>query len=101
MLDIEKIGPEISVLCKSLGVEKLDIFGSATSDDFRPDSDVDVLVQFDRSVGGLFDRYFDLKEQLERLLGRTVDVVVEDAITNPYFRLEVERSRRCIYVARS
>jgi len=99
MLDIERIRPEIINLCKNLKVKKLDIFGSATSDDFHPDSDVDVLVQFERDSGGLFDRYFTLKEGLEEILGRMVDVVVEDAITNPYFRIEVERSRRNVYAA--
>ena len=99
MLDIEAIKPEIGSLCKKLKVKRLDIFGSATSDDFRPDSDVDVLVEFERDNGGLFDRYFELKESLEDILGRAVDVVVENAITNPYFRLEIERSRRNVYAA--
>jgi len=99
MLDIEKIKPEISDLCRRLKVKRLDIFGSATSDDFRSDSDVDVLVQFERDVGGLFDRYFELNETLEEILERTVDVVVEDAIANPYFKLEAERSRRNVYAA--
>ena len=99
MLDIEKIRPEISDLCKRLKVKRLDIFGSATSDDFRSDSDVDVLVQFERDIGGLFDRYFELKETLEEMLGRTVDMVVEDAITNPHFKMELERSRKNVYAA--
>jgi predicted nucleotidyltransferase len=99
MLDIEKTRAEIGSLCENLRVKRLDIFGSATTDDFRPDSDVDVLVQFERDSGGLFDRYFELKERLEKILRRTVDVVVEDAITNPYFKLEVERTRKNVYAA--
>ncbi len=99
MLDIEEVKQEVSNLCRSLKVKRLDIFGSAASDDFHPDSDVDMLVQFERDSGGLFDRYFELKEGLEEILGRMVDVVVEDAITNPYFRMEVERSRRNVYAA--
>ncbi len=99
MLDIETIRPEIGDLCRKLKVKRLDIFGSATSDDFRPDSDVDVLVQFERDNGGLFDRYFELKERLEDILGRAVDVVVESAIKNPYFRSEVEHTRRNVYAA--
>lgn len=99
MLDIETIRPEIGDLCRKLKVKRLDIFGSATSDDFRPDSDVDVLVQFERDNGGLFDRYFELKESLENILGRAVDVVVEEAIANPYFKSEVECSRRNVYAA--
>lgn len=97
MLDIERIRPKISNLCRNLKVKRLDIFGSAAGDDFRPESDVDVLVQFERDSGRLFDRYFELKERLEEILGRTVDVVVEDAITNPYLKQEVERSRKNVY----
>ena len=97
MLDIERSKSDIQKLCKSLGVKKLDLFGSALGDDFRPESDVDVLVQFDRSIGELFKRYFDLKEGLEEIFGRQVDVIVEDAIKNSYFKMEVENSKRNIY----
>jgi len=97
MLDIEDLKPDISKLCKSLRVKKLDMFGSALRDDFCPKSDVDVLVQFDRTGSRLFYRYFELKERLEEILGRSVDVVVEDAIKNPYFKMEVERSKRNVY----
>ena len=99
MLDIEKIRPEIGDLCRKLRVKRLDIFGSATGDDFCPDSDVDVLVQFERDSDRPFDRYFELKENLEDILGRTVDVIVEKAIKNPYFKSEVERTRRNVYAA--
>ena len=58
-----------------------------------------MLVQFERDTGGLFDRYFELKETLERILRRAVDLVVEDAVTNPYLRSEIERSRRNVYAA--
>ena len=99
MLDIETIKPEIGALRKKLKVKRLDIFGSAAGDNFGPDSDVDVLIQFERGSDGIFDRYFELKERLEDILGRTVDVVVESAITNPYFKSEVEHSKRNVYAA--
>ncbi len=97
MFDVEKFEPEIADLCRRLKVSRLDIFGSATSDEFRAESDVDVLVQFEPDGGGLFNRYFDLKEGLEGIFGRPVDVVVEDSLKNPYFRASVERSRRAVY----
>lgn len=75
------------------------MFGSATTDRFGPDSDVDVLVEFDPDAGDLFDRYFDLKEGLEQILGRDVDVVVERAMKNPYFKASIEHTRRNIYAA--
>ncbi|MCL5278993.1 MAG: nucleotidyltransferase domain-containing protein [Planctomycetes bacterium] len=97
MFDIEKFEPAIAELCRRVRVSRLGIFGSATSEEFRAESDVDVLVQFEQDGGGLFNRYFDLKEGLEEIFGRPVDVVVEDSLRNPYFRASVERSRRTVY----
>ena len=55
------------------GVKTLALFGSAARDELRPESDIDVLVAFDGPA--TFQRYFDLKDELERLLSRRVDVV--------------------------
>ena len=100
MFDIERFRPEVAELCRSLKISRLDVFGSATSHDFSEESDVDVLVRFERDGEGLFDRYFDLKEGLERIWGRPVDVVLEDSLRNPYFRASVERSRKTVYAGR-
>jgi predicted nucleotidyltransferase len=99
MLDIDRLKPAISELCRRLRVTKLDVFGSATTDSFGPDSDFDVLVRFERCVPGLFTRYFDLKEGLQAVFGRPVDVIVEDALKNPYFKLGIGQMRKNIYVA--
>ncbi len=99
MLEIEKFEPEIAELCRRLKISRLDTFGSATSEDFRAESDVDVLVRFEQDGGGLFNRYFDLKEGLEAIFGRPVDVVMEDSLKNPYFKASVERSRQTLYAA--
>lgn len=92
MLDIERITPAVITLCQRLHVKRLDLFGSATTEQFGAESDVDVLVESDRQVGNLFNRYFELKEELEIILGRSVDVVVVDAIKNPYFRASIEQT---------
>jgi predicted nucleotidyltransferase len=97
MLEIEKFEPAIAKLCRRLRISRLDIFGSATSEEFHADSDVDVLVRFEPDGNGLFDRYFDLKEGLEEILRRPVDVVLEDSLRNPYFKASVESSRRTVY----
>ncbi len=99
MLDYEAFRPAVAALCQQLGVRRLDLFGSALTADFRPDSDVDVLVELDRSGGDLFNRYFDLKEQLEALVGRSVDLVMADAIKNPYFKAAVEAQHEQLYAA--
>jgi predicted nucleotidyltransferase len=97
MLDIKKFKPEITELCQRLTIRRLDVFGSATSEAFGADSDVDVLVQFELDGDGLFDRYFDLEEGYEAIFGRPVDAVVEDSLKNPDFRASVDRSRRTVY----
>ena len=97
--DLERINPEINIMCQKLNIKRLDLFGSITSETLGPESDIDVLVEFDRKPGHLFDRYFELKEGLETLLGRPVDVVVMEPIKNPYFKIALESSRKNIYYA--
>ncbi|SDF89005.1 hypothetical protein SAMN05216553_10438 [Lentzea fradiae] len=92
---------EIEELCRTLSVRRLDVFGSATGDSFDVvTSDVDILVDF--AAGDGFDHfgtYFALKEGLERILGRPVDLVVDDSIRNPYFRQQVMESKEVLYAA--
>jgi len=84
-----------------LSVRRLDLFGSAVGTAFDVDSsDVDVLVDF--AVGPGFDyfsTYFDLKEGLERILGRPVDLVSATSIRNPYFKQQVLDTRELLYAA--
>jgi uncharacterized protein len=92
---------EIGDLCRRLGVRRLDLFGSAVGDSFDPDSsDVDVLAEFDVRPGSdHFGAYFGLKEGLERILGRPVDVVSASNLRNPYFRERVIQTREPLYAA--
>jgi len=91
----------IAKLCRRYHVRRLDLFGSAARDDFDPGrSDVDFLVEFDESQGtpGL-DAYLGLKGDLEKLLGRPVDLVTPETITNPYVRADIVRDRLTVYAA--
>lgn len=66
----------------------------------RISTDIDFLVEFDSTTSlPALDRYFGLKEDLESLLGRPVDLVMPGAVTNPYLRAEIERDRRLLYAA--
>ena len=89
----------IAAVCRDLDVERLDLFGSLTGTDFGPTCDVDVVARFDRGQGRMFSRYFYLKERLERIFNRPVDIVLEDSMQNPYFREAIERSRVNVYEA--
>lgn len=92
---------EVVALCRRFGVRRLDVFGSATSGDFESArSDVDFLVELEPPVGtSRFDAFFGLKEGLEALLGRPVDLVDPSALDNPYFAAMVEETRQELYAA--
>ena len=97
---VESRRDEIAALCRRLGVRRLDVFGSATSSDFDVEhSDIDVVVDFDPAVGGGIRTYFALKDGLEHILGRPVDVVSERTIRNPYFAAQVQATREHLYAA--
>lgn len=94
---------EVVVLCERYGVERMDLFGSASlADDgeFDPDrSDLDFVVAFERrDPPDLFRRYFGLEEDLEALFGREVDLVMQGALQKSHrFAEGVERSRIPLY----
>ncbi|MDN5919417.1 MAG: nucleotidyltransferase domain-containing protein [Pseudonocardia sp.] len=97
---MERGSDEIRALCRRLGIQRLDVFGSAVAGDFDElHSDVDVLVEFDTSAAGSSETYMELKHGLQDLLGRPVDVVLLSAIRNPYFRASAERTREPLYAA--
>jgi uncharacterized protein len=88
-------------LCRAHRVKRLELFGSAATDRFDPlSSDLDFLVEFeDLGERGWFDAYFGLKESLERLFKRSVDLVMPRAIRNPYFLESIAPSRTLLYAA--
>ena len=93
---------ELEALCHRLGVSRLQLFGSAASGEFRANrSDLDFLVVFQSRAPslGYVDRYFELLESLEQLFGRPVDLVVDSAIRNPFFRASLDRTKTLLYAA--
>ena len=97
---IESKRQEVADLCRRSGVRSLEVFGSATRDDFDiVRSDIDLLVEFDESAPRTLAAYFDLKEALEQLFARPVDLVMPDAIRNPYVKAAINRDRQVFYVA--
>ncbi|MDP7533734.1 MAG: nucleotidyltransferase domain-containing protein [SAR202 cluster bacterium] len=88
-------------LCEQFAVRRLEIFGSATRDDFNPArSDVDLLVEFGYSdTLRALQQYFGLKDALEGVLGRPVDLVESTAVKNPYVRKSIDESREPLYAA--
>lgn len=90
----------IRQLCRTHAVARLDVFGSVLNDDFTDTSDVDFLVAFDRQgYEGAFEQFMGFKEQLETLLARPVDLVVNRPFRNPHFQQEVDQTKQLIYAA--
>lgn len=98
---VEERRAELEALCRRYRVRRLELFGSAATGVERPgQSDLDFLVEFEPLPPGAYaDAYFGLLEDLERLFGRPVDLIVASAIRNPYFRESVERTRTMLYAA--
>ena len=91
----------IAGLCARHGVARLDVFGSALRDDYRPgESDVDLLVDFGPMDGyAKAVAYFDLLDDLRELLGTEVDLVMAGAVKNRYIAQDIERTRQLLYAA--
>jgi uncharacterized protein len=89
----------LDILCRRFGVRRLDLFGSVADDRFDPArSDIDLLVEFDSSLpGGYAAAYFGLREALEALFGRTVDLVTEPALKNPHLRRRIASEKRLLF----
>jgi uncharacterized protein len=98
---IEAHRAEIASLCRRYHVRRLDVFGSAArGTDFDPGrSDVDLLVSYVPGHRHDFAAYQDLRDALTNLLGRPVDLVMENAVENPFIRAGIERSRLPVYAA--
>ena len=88
----------LSELCRKWKVQELSIFGSALRDDFREDSDVDVLIQLQPNHGWGWE-IFDLETELSALLGRKVDLVFKDALRNSIRRQKILDTRQVLYAA--
>jgi len=82
-LEIRQIlADHIPDLRKRYPIGALALFGSVTREDFTPDSDIDIMVEFNGEIGWEF---FDLKDELEKLLGRRVDLISKRAIKPHYW----------------
>ena len=98
---IESNLPQLRQLCEKYNVARLELFGSATTDEWDPArSDFDFLVTFGAAPVGMcgFDQYMDLLLNMEKLFGRHVDLVEECAMKNPYFIKAVNSQRAPVYV---
>ena len=90
---------KIAEFCKRWSITEFSLFGSVLRDDFRPDSDVDVLVTIDPKAHiGLFE-IAQMQIELEKIFKRPVDLVEKEGLCNPYRRREILSTAQVIYAA--
>ena len=95
---IQSYSKEIINLCKAHKVKTLYAFGSVLTEKFNPESDVDLIVDFEQlDVLDYGDNYYDLKFSLEDIFKRNVDLLEEKAIRNPYFLKTLNQNKKLIY----
>lgn len=98
-VDITNKSASISNLCQQYDVVRLFVFGSAANGDFKTDSsDVDLMVEMDETdptIRG--EKLMALWTAFEQLFGRKVDLVSINSIRNPFFKEEIEQTKRLIY----
>ena len=100
--DVASRRTELEALCRRFHVRRLDLFGSAVRGDFEAArSDLDFLVEFDRAAPEALSlkTYLGLKDSLEALFGRAVDLVESGAVRNPYLKASIEQARERIFEA--
>ena len=86
-------------LCRKYYINELSIFGSSIRDDFTNNSDIDILVSFNKSAGiTLFD-IMNAEKEFSELLHKAVDIVEKEALKNPIRKNTILSSREVIYAA--
>lgn len=93
---------KIFELCKKYRVRDLSVFGSILTEQFNENSDIDLLFNFephdpDSLEFDYFRNYWDLVDELEKLFGRSVDLIDEGALRNKYFIANINRTKQRIY----
>ena len=98
---IQESSAQLAHLCREHHVRRLEVFGSAARADFDPaSSDLDFLVEFEPLAPiDYAQAYFSLKEALEALFGRPVDLITPASLENPYFRASLAASSERVYAA--
>lgn len=92
---------DIIKLCKNHGVKSLYIFGSANTDKFDSNSDIDFLIDFKESLSieEYTENYFTLQYKLRELLKRKIDLVTQNSLSNPFFIQSIDQNKQLLYGA--
>jgi len=90
---------QLTAICIKWRVRELSLFGSVLRDDFSPSSDIDVLVSFDPAAAWTLWDLMVMKEELEAIFGRPVDLVEKEALRNPWRKRRILSTYEVVYAA--
>jgi predicted nucleotidyltransferase len=90
---------KITAFCQKWRVVELALFGSVLRDDFGPDSDIDILISFQPDAPWSLWDLFDIRQELQEMFGREVDLVEKGALRNPFRKHEILHNHEVVYAA--
>ncbi|HSK13839.1 MAG TPA: nucleotidyltransferase domain-containing protein [Phnomibacter sp.] len=100
MNDLQLKKNEIIDLCKASGIKSLYAFGSAVRNELSDESDYDFLYEFrNKETDPIkeFEKYLEIKGRMQDVLGRNVDLIQYDQLTNPYLKHFINKEKVIIY----
>ena len=96
--EITKYSKEITSLCLAHNVKTLFVFGSVLTPQFNSESDIDLIVDIEsEDPFDYTDNYFDLKFKLQDLFQRSIDLLEQKAVKNPYLMQEINNTKVLVY----
>lgn len=98
-LELGVPGRKLKALCVKYGIRKLSLFGSAARGALRPDSDVDLMVEFDPENTPSLWEFPEMQDEFSRVFGRRVDLVPPQVLDNPTRRKTIAPDLRVLYAA--
>jgi hypothetical protein len=101
--NVEVTLEQITAFCQKWHIVQFELFGSVLRDDFRPDSDIDVLVTFAPGMGGTLYNLVDMEDELKAVFGREVDLLQRPVIeksANYIRRRNILSSTKRVYATR-
>lgn len=98
---IEENIEQIKIICQGNSVAELYLFGSALTDEFTENSDLDFAVVFNGDLSPIDygDSFFGLLDGLEKLFNRKIDLISYRYVKNPIFKEELDRTKKSLYAA--
>jgi predicted nucleotidyltransferase len=98
-MNIEVPLEQIEAFCRKWKIREFALFGSVLRDDFRPDSDVDVLVEFEPDARHSLFQHIEMQDELGEIFHRQTDLVERDAVVNPFVRRHIMKHHQIVYAA--